>query len=134
MEVIVRKHVEHFLKYKVVLQLVGGRGNVVLILILNYCYFTFLGRVLLKIVKTSYNNYIFSSVLCNQFILCFLCWSLSVCRQIDNLIIWNEHGLLNEKSFPSKYNSFCLIFRAYLRKGGHMCSVNKKEYDVANVG
>ena len=73
MEVIVRKHVEHFLKYKVVLQLVGGRGNVVLILILNYCYFTFLGRVLLKIVKTSYNNYIFSSVLCNQFILCFLC-------------------------------------------------------------
>ena len=71
MEVIVRKHVEHVLKYKVVLQLVGGRGNVVLILILNYCCFTFLGRVLLKIVKTSYNNYIFSSVLCNQFILCF---------------------------------------------------------------
>ena len=64
METIVIKHVEHLLKYKVVLQLVGGRGNVVLILILNYCCFrdrgfTFLGRVLLKIVKTSYNKYIF---------------------------------------------------------------------------
>ena len=77
METIVREHISHFLRYMVVQQL-GGGGVMLLLFFFTFfllyllifytsCVITYvISSVLLKIAETSYNNYIFSIVLCKS--------------------------------------------------------------------